>query len=88
VDRRPPRRLQEILERQTERSALLLRRVPSPACLVPTTSDVGRRCYHRAETALHALQLLEPPEGGSNWSGNRTARARKAWEREVGLPGT
>ena len=60
-------RLQELLERQTERSALLLRRVLGPVRLVPTRPDVGRP-YYQAETALRALELLEPPEGGSNWS--------------------
>ena len=60
-------RLQDLLERQTERSALLLRRVLGPVRLVPTRPDVGRPFY-RAETALQALELLEPPEGGSNWS--------------------
>src|SRR5437763_17183451 len=60
-------RLQDLLERQTERSALLLRRVLGPVRLVPTRPDVGRPFY-RAETALQALQLLEPPEGGSSWS--------------------
>ena len=59
-------RLQELLERQTERSALLLRRVLGPVRLVPTRPDVGRP-YYQAETALRALELLEPPEGGSNW---------------------
>jgi len=56
-------RLQDLLERQTERSALLLRRVLGPVRLVPTRPDVGRPFY-RAETALQALELLEPPEGG------------------------
>jgi hypothetical protein len=60
-------RLQELLERQTERSALLLRRVLGPVRLVPTRPNVGRP-YYQAETALQALELLEPPEGGSNWS--------------------
>src|SRR5437867_4996017 len=60
-------RLQDLLERQTERSALLLRRVLGPVRHVPTRPDVGRPFY-RAETALRALELLEPPEGGSNWS--------------------
>src|SRR5213594_1362005 len=34
-------RLQDLLERQTERSALLLRRVLGPVRLVPTRPDVG-----------------------------------------------
>src|SRR5438552_11663385 len=46
---------------------LLLRRVLGPVRLVPTRPDVGRP-YYQAETALQALELLEPPEGGSNWS--------------------
>jgi hypothetical protein len=35
-------RLQELLERQTEHSALLLRRVLGPVRLLPTRPDVGR----------------------------------------------
>ena len=61
------RGLQALLERQTERSALLLRRVLSPVRLVPTNRDVGHP-YYQAETALWVLELIEPPEGGSNWS--------------------
>src|SRR6184192_2818006 len=77
-------RLQDLLERQTERSALLLRRVLGPVRLVPTRPEVGRP-YYQAETALRALELLEPPEGGLNWSRQwrrgesnpvRTSRAR------------
>ncbi len=53
------------LERETARSALLLRRVLGPVRLVPCNPDVGRS-YYRAETALQILELLEDPDGGSN----------------------
>jgi hypothetical protein len=57
--------LQELLERETVRSALLLRRVLGPVRLVPCRPEVGRS-HDRAESALQVLELLEDPDGGSN----------------------
>ena len=57
--------LQKLLERETARSALLLRRVLGPVRLVPCKPEVGRT-YYRAETAVQVLELLEDPDGGSN----------------------
>ena len=57
----------ELLERQTGRSALLLRRILGPVRLMPVRPEIGRP-YYQAETALQALELLEAPEAGSNWS--------------------
>ena len=34
---------------------------------MPVRPEVGRP-YYQAETGLQALELLEPPEAGSNWS--------------------
>ncbi len=59
--------IQELLERQTGRSALLLRRILASVRLMPVRPEIGRP-YYQAETALQALELLEPPEAGSNWS--------------------
>ena len=58
-------KLQNLLERQTERSALLLHRVLGPTRLVPVSPEIGRP-YYQAETALQVLELLDTPEGGSN----------------------
>jgi len=57
--------LQKLLERETARSALLLRRVLGPLRLVPCKPQVGRT-YYRAETAIQVLELLDDPDGGSN----------------------
>jgi site-specific DNA recombinase len=57
--------LPKLLERETARSALLLRRVLGPVRLVPCRPEVGRT-YYRAETAIQVLELLEDPDGGSN----------------------
>ncbi len=60
-------KLQEVLERETPRSALILRRILGPIRLVPVTPQVGKP-YYQSETTLRVLDLLEAPEGGSNWS--------------------
>jgi hypothetical protein len=60
-------RLQEVLERETSRSALLLRGVLGLVNLRPVAPEVGKP-YYQAETTLRALDLLNDPEGGSNWS--------------------
>jgi hypothetical protein len=63
---------QEVLERRTEQSALLLRELLGPISLQPTTGDIGRPFY-MARTSLDCLALLietppgaEAPDGGSN----------------------
>ena len=79
IFQKPPRvwieerlcRLQEVLERNTARSALLLRKVLGPIRLEPTTGDIGRP-YYRAHSTLDVLALLDAgsesddPEPGSN----------------------
>jgi len=50
--------VQEVLERSTERSALLLRKVLGPITLEPTQGDIGRP-YYRARSDLDVLALLE-----------------------------
>ena len=62
---------QKVLERRTEKSARLLRRLIGPIRLEPRQGDIGRP-YYVARTALDALVLMEEPpsargsEGGSN----------------------
>jgi hypothetical protein len=51
-------RLQEVLERRTERSALLLRKLLGTIRLDPCRPEVGRP-YYRALTKLQAVALLE-----------------------------
>jgi site-specific DNA recombinase len=63
--------LQDVLERDTRRSALLLRQSLGLIRLEPVRADVGRP-YYRAVTAIDTLALIETafgserPEGGSN----------------------
>lgn len=57
--------LQPLLERETERSALLLRRVLGPVRLAPVRPEVGRP-YYAAETVAQVLDLLQDPDDGSN----------------------
>lgn len=51
-------RIQELLERRTERSALLIRRLLDPIKLLPASTQSSRR-YVRAETTLGVLPLTE-----------------------------
>lgn len=63
--------VKELLERRTEQSALLLRRLLGQIRLESTKGDIGRP-YYLARTALDTLALMEPltdpyrSEGGSN----------------------
>jgi hypothetical protein len=64
--------MHELLERRTERSALLLRALLGKIELEPTKGKIGRP-YYMARTSLDTLSLLAPPpgqddgpEGGSN----------------------
>ena len=80
-------RLQEVLERRTEKSGLLLRKVLGPIKLVPTQGDIGRP-YYRAVTNLHVLALLEdgpdePPSSGGSDGGSRPLRW---WRRRESNP--
>ena len=51
-------KLQEVLERETPRSALILRRILGPIRLVPVTPQVGRP-YYQSETTLEVLDFLD-----------------------------
>jgi site-specific DNA recombinase len=61
------KQVREVLERETARSALLLRRILGPIRLTPVTPQVGRP-YFEVETALQVLELIQDPEGGSTSS--------------------
>ena len=62
--------IQKVLERRTERSALLLRKLLGPIRMEPVTPDIGRP-YYRALSDLDALAIVEhdpdslDPEPGS-----------------------
>ena len=64
-------RIQEVLERRTEQSALLLRDVLGAIRLEPKQGDVGRP-YYLAQTSIDCIALLKTPpgargpDGGSN----------------------
>ena len=64
-------RVQEVLERRTEQSALLLRDVLGTIRLEPQRGDVGRP-YYLAQTSNDCIALIErppgaeAPDGGSN----------------------
>jgi len=60
------RHLQEVLESEMSRSALLLRAVLGPVKLTPVAPQIGR-AYYQAETSLQIVDLLHDPEDGSNW---------------------
>ena len=58
--------VKQVLETEPTTSALTLRRMLGPVKLIPVAPQVGRS-YYGAETALQVLDLIEAPEGGSNW---------------------
>ena len=61
-------RLQEVLEKNTGESALVLRKVLGRIRLDPARGDIGK-AYYWARTSIDTLALIEPPpgrpEGGS-----------------------
>src|SRR5262245_62226890 len=51
-------RLQQLLEKRTERSGLLLRKLLGTVVMCPVTPEVGRP-YYRAMSALDVLPILD-----------------------------
>jgi hypothetical protein len=67
-------RIHELLERRTERSALLLRRFLAPMRLSPVKVDIGRP-YYRVPSTIDPLALFEPcPELGDVDAGSNSLR--------------
>jgi DNA invertase Pin-like site-specific DNA recombinase len=67
-------RIHELLERRTERSALLLRKFLAPMRLSPVKVDVGRP-YYEVNSAIEPLALFEPyPELGDADTGSNSLR--------------
>jgi len=78
------RKLNDVLEQRTEKSALALRRLTGPVTLTPESPEVGTP-YLRASCRFDALNLLHVADGGSNslqwWT--RLQPIRTAGEIEV-----
>ncbi len=71
---------QKVLERRTETSARLLRRIVGPIRLEPQQVDIGRP-YYLARTALDALVLIEkPPSGTGPEGGSNSLRWWRRWD--------
>jgi hypothetical protein len=76
--------LKEVLERRTETSALLLRKLLGEIRLEPKAGTETGRPYYLARTSLDALEILEPPPGGPEegskslrwWTRSPTATSR------------
>ena len=62
--------LKEVLERRTEVSALLLRKLLGEIRLEPKAGTETGRPYYLARTSLQALEILEPPPGGPEGGSN------------------
>jgi hypothetical protein len=66
--------IQAVLERKTEKAAMLLRKLLGPIRLEPVQPEVGRP-YYRAVSTLDALAIIEEdPEGGPSEPGSNTLR--------------
>lgn len=77
-------RLQEVLERRTARSALLLRRFLGPIRLEPVPVEVGRP-YYRGATAIDTLALIETPTEPDDPDGG--SRSLRSWSCRESNPG-
>ena len=76
-------RFQQLLERRTAQSALLLRKLLGEIRLEPVTPEVGRP-YYRAKTNLDVLALVEnEPDSGGPESGSTALRW---WRRRESNP--
>jgi hypothetical protein len=53
-------KLKDILERHSERSGLLLRKLLGPLRLEPTCADENDRPFYKATTSLNAVALVNP----------------------------
>ncbi len=70
--------IQEVLERRTQRSALLLRQLLGKILLQPTRGEIGRP-YLVAKSNLSVLPLLEETLENSD-HGSNTLRWRRGWD--------
>ena len=70
--------VQEVLERRTQKSALLLRQLLGKILLQPTRGEIGRP-YLVAKSNLSVLPLLEETLENSD-HGSNTLRWRRGWD--------
>ncbi len=75
--------VQEVLERRTERSALLLRALLGKIELEPAKGEIGRP-YYVARTSLDTLALLTPPPGQDDPDGG--SNSLRWWRRRESNP--
>jgi hypothetical protein len=75
--------MQEVLERRTERSGLLLRALLGKIQLDPTKGEIGRP-YFVARTSLDTLALLAPPPGQDGPDGG--SNSLRWWRRRESNP--
>ena len=92
-------KLKDILERNSERSGLLLRKLLGPLRLEPTRAGDNDRPFYKATTSLNTLALVDPltegegREGGSNslqwwsrWDSNPPwVRKQRSFAEQPGL---
>ncbi len=76
-------RLQEVLERRTEQSGLLLRGLLGPISLDPIAGDIGRP-YYVARTSMDCLALCETPPGAEAPDGGSSSL--RQWRRRESNP--
>jgi len=76
-------RVQEVLERRTEQSALLLRDVLGTIRLEPQRGDVGRPNY-LARTSIDCIALIETPPGAEAPDGS--SNSLRQWRRRESNP--
>ncbi len=73
----------DLLERRTEQSALILRRLLGQIRLEPTRGDIGRP-YYLARTTLDSLALMEP--FGEPYSSEAGSNSLRWWRRRESNP--
>jgi len=75
--------MQEVLERRTDRSGVLLRSLLGQIRLEPAQGEIGRP-YYVARTSLDALALLAPPPGQGDPDGG--SNSLRWWRRRESNP--
>ena len=74
-------KLKEILERNSDRSGLLLRKLLGPLRLQPTCVGDTDRSFYKATTSLNTLALLDPlMEGEERESGSNSLQWWSRWD--------
>ena len=77
--------IQPVLERRTERSALLLRKLLGTIQMEPVTPEVGRR-YYRARTSLDVLAVLDEEPGAEPEGSEPGSNTLHWWRRRESNP--